>query len=272
MAFTKKIIFVTGATGYIGSYFLEEILKKNIGLVLLTRKKVNIQNNKIIKIYKCKDIKKIKKKRWISMLKGVDYFVHLAWYVNHEDYLDSSHNYDFYESIVNIANICKDLKLKKFIGIGSCLEYSSVNKPLKLHSTVKPKNLYTFYKIISYLTLRAMFEKSKTKFIWLRPFFLYGGNEQAGRLVPSILNSIKNKKKININFPYVIRDFLHIKSASKIMTTKIMKSSKNNVINICSGKGISIINFVKFFIKDKTKYKYLNFAKNRERNSIVGVR
>lgn len=56
------------------------------------------------------------------------------------------------------------------------------------------------------------------------------------------------------------------------MTTKIMKSSKNNVINICSGKGISIINFVKFFIKDKTKYKYLNFAKNSERNSIVGVR
>ena len=52
MAFTKKIIFVTGATGYIGSYLLEEILKKNIGLVLLTRKKVNIQNNKIIKIYK----------------------------------------------------------------------------------------------------------------------------------------------------------------------------------------------------------------------------
>jgi nucleoside-diphosphate-sugar epimerase len=146
------------------------------------------------------------------------------------------------------------------------LEYDSrENIKMNSNSPLRPVNLYTFYKSLTFLTLRFIFLKSQTNFIWLRPFFLYGGKEQNTRLVPTILNSIKKNKKVKIKFPNVVRDFIHVNKASLLIIKYLKQYDKKILVkNICSGKGMSIINFAKFIINDKNKYKYLYFKKNKK--------
>ena len=47
-------------------------------------------------------------------------------------------------------------------------------------------------------------------FNWLRLFYVYGPDQKKGSIIPLIINSIKNKEEIKINYPANINDYIHV--------------------------------------------------------------
>ena len=250
-------IFVTGADGFIGQNFVDIINSKkakDISLFCLTRKKKT---------------KKTKKITWVKgslnsnlnkYLIDTDIIVHFASIgvqkkkVDYKKIYETNvtHSYKFFKSAL-------DLKINKWIVIGSSSEYGAVAKKFKLLSaSTKPQPLspyaktkYLFNKKISLLA-----SKNKISLKILRLFPVYGKGENNYRLLPQLYKSIKEKKSFILNNSEERRDYIDVKFAA----LKILKSIKfkKNEINkvtikhIASGKCVKNKDFVlKFWRKLK---------------------
>lgn len=265
----KEKILIFGGSGYFGNKLKSKFLDLNYRVVIFTRrnKKSKIKNLKYIKHNFLKLDKKVNK-----FFTRNSVVLNLAWYVNPLDYLKSNKNFDYFKSTIELAKICEQKKVKSFFGFGSCFEYDFEKEKLNINTDLKPKSLYSFYKSCTFLTCLNIFKNSITSFYWIRPFFVYGKNEKKGRLIPSIRSSIKRKKKFIVKYPYNERDFLHIDDAIQKIFNYIVKiKKKNTVINICSGKSVTIKELLLRIFNHAYHRKYIIFKNNKiNKNRIIG--
>ena len=96
-----------------------------------------------------------------------------------------------------------------------------------------------------------MFSK-KTKFVWLRPFFVFGKYQKNHQFYPFIFDKYLKRKKIIIfnsenQYDFVPIDFL-CKFIIKIIKKKYIK--KKNY-NICTGNPTSLEKFISNIFKDR---------------------
>jgi len=271
MAIVKKEkIIIFGGNGYFGQRLALKFLNSNYEVIVLTRK------NKKSKIKKLKYVKHNFQKsdtRINNLITKNSIVINLAWYVNPKNYLNSNKNFDYFKSTIELARICEQKKIKSFFGFGSCFEYDFEKEKLSINTNLKPKTFYSFYKSCTFLTCLNIFRNSNTSFYWIRPFFVYGGNEKKGRLIPSVRRSIKRKKKFIVKYPYNERDYLHIDDAiQKIFNYMLKINKKDNIINICSGKSLSIKELLLKIFNNLNHQKYIVFKNNKfNKNRIIGI-
>jgi dTDP-6-deoxy-L-talose 4-dehydrogenase (NAD+) len=267
-------ILITGGSGFVGN----EIIKKislNHKLTLILRKRPKTINKKIQYII-TKNIFNKKKEWFCKYLKKIDMVIHCAWYVNHSDYLTSDKNIECLNGSIELSKACVEMQVKKFVGIGTCFEYDVSKKYLSINTPLKPEVLYSICKASTYLILKNIFENTKVKFKWCRLFYLYGKGEKETRLYPYVTNLLKNNKIVDIGKGDQVRDYLNIDEAAK----KIIKFSfslSSGVKNICSGKPITLKNFVLKIAKKLKKNHLVKFTKKKitrkfDPKFIVGVK
>ena len=107
--------------------------------------------------------------------------------------------------------LCSRKKIKKFIQIGSSVEYGFSKSPIsedKKTNVLKLKSVYGESKAKASNYLINVSKDRNLKYIIIRPFLIYGPGQSINRLIPNtIINCLKNKK-----FPCSsgnqIRDFI----------------------------------------------------------------
>ena len=73
-------VLVTGATGFIGNYVIEELLKRRISLITnSTLSQERIQQTWLNKVEYVQANLNEKKENWFSFFKKPDMLIHLAW-------------------------------------------------------------------------------------------------------------------------------------------------------------------------------------------------
>ena len=264
-------IIVTGANGFVGQALKKKLLKNNDNKILAVyysknKKRLVNKNLKWKKIDLSKEINKKSKDEIIKFNPEIAF--HFSWFKIPDFSLKTS-----IQNLIGSINICelilKIKSCKKIVVSGSCFEdYSKKNKKNndKLRYFVWAKN-----------SLREFLFKessvSKKKIIWLKYFFLYGHGQKPGSLIPSLINSLKNNKKINIKTPFNKNDFIHIDDAIEI-TLRILNNSKDNqIIDIGSGKLIPVWKVLKtieisLFKKPKL-YKKLLLNKKKIQKTFI---
>lgn len=136
-----------------------------------------------------------------------------------------------------------------------CNEYDILN-PLNLHATLKLSN-------------EKMIEKfSQTNnidYTIARIFNMYGGIDKFS-IIQKIIDSVRNESLLTIvNNGNAIRDFIHIDDVVKIYT-KILKTTNVPILNLGTGKGVSI-KFIIDLIKSN-KFKINTTTISREELKI----
>lgn len=187
-----------------------------------------------------------------------DCVINCSGYVNH--------NFDFsvieqhFLGTLNIVESCIALGVNRYIGIGTSDEYGGSKGFYKFSEldNPKPKTLYAATKLMSYkyILKRA---SSDLNFTWVRPFLLYGDNQDPNRIIPFTLETLSKGKSLNITSGEQNRDFLHISDFVDAIELIIDMNLKNKLLNICSGKGRSIKEVVNL-IKSKVKKGRVNFG------------
>lgn len=263
------MILISGCTGVIGQNLINILEKKKKKFKIITRnKKETLKNYSIIYT---KNIFKHDFNWWKKNLENVEVFIHLAWYNNHKDYINSKKNIESKNGTIKIANYCKKLKIKHFIGIGTCLEYKEKNKKISVTSSLGAKNLYGQSKIQTYKKIKKKLNRSPTVFSWCRLFYVYDENDKATKLYNYLSLNFKENKKIYLSNPFNIYDFISAKKVSQ-QIYKIIKKKKSNVYNICNSKGVTVLNFakkLKYKLRSKSKIEYNN--KKNKIQKIVGI-
>jgi len=265
-----KKILITGSTGFIGNSLVNFFLSKKYDVFAISRK--NISNSKIqfikVNIFDHKKINKIIKK-----IKP-DYLIHLAWEADPKKYLNSKNNFQWLHSSLNLyLNFCKHGGKRALI-TGSCAEYD-FNKFFLKEDFIKKKN-YTRYSLCKETFLNHAFKISKiynTQLLWARLFWIYGLNQKKGRLIPDLIKSAKNKKKIYLKNPNFFINLLNVHDVS-VALFKAFKSQLNGIINIADKKNIKVIDIANKCnqIFNNVNFKYVLKNKQNSKPYLVEIR
>jgi len=221
--------------------------------------------NNVKNIYFTKDIFNESEDWWKKKLLKIDIVIHIAWYVKHGKYLDSELNINCLYGSLRLGSAVAKSGVKRFIGIGTCLEYNLKKGKLRVNTALDPKNLYSITKVALYTSLQKLFLIKKKEFVWCRLFYLYGEGEDERRLSAYIHKQLQNGLPAKLTSGNQIRDFLNVRDAAKIISN-ISLDKKVGAINVCSEKPISI---KKFAQRIAAKYGRLDLLKFGEKKFLL---
>ena len=242
----SKTVLLTGASGFLGQYVLSALSERDIVVRIIARKnKASLFENldNVESVIYSDDLFNEPYEWWIKAFDGIDICIHMAWYVDHDDYLTSLKNIDCLMGTIFAGKAAAEVGLKKFIGIGTCFEYDlSGSEPLPIDAALKPETLYAASKVASFNILNTYLKATLTKFSWCRLFYIYGEGENDRKLFSYINKNLSKGIAVNLSNPDVIRDFIHAKEAAK-MIVDLSLSNQEGPVNICSGEPMTVRDF-----------------------------
>ena len=237
-------VLVTGASGFVGRHLLRELQNHKVEIITVGRKKSDFRPD-----IEVKDVFDLNSSDWDQILVGIDIVIHLAWFVNHKTYRSSEMNTSCVDGSLELAKAVLKSKVKYFLGTGTCLEYGPQNVILKPTDNLMPNTTYGLAKVQLYKLLNEMFAASKIKFGWARIFFVYGEGEPETKLYSSVRRDLISGNSVYLNNPSAIYDFISVEEAVK----KITYLTVNQIVgphNICTGNGVSVLEFCKSIAAD----------------------
>ena len=161
----------------------------------------------------------------------------MAGYVDHSDKIKTFKSH--YLGCKNISNYFFKEKIKKFIQVGSSMEYGLATSPQKENFKCEPKSVYGRAKYFSTQYLLNLYKKNFFPVTIVRLYQVYGPHQDLNRFIPVVINACKNNKDFPCSHGRQFRDFLYINDLINAFFL-ILKNPKTNgeIFNIGSGAPI----------------------------------
>ncbi|OUU53381.1 MAG: hypothetical protein CBC25_00815 [Pelagibacteraceae bacterium TMED65] len=274
----NKKIYIAGHRGMVGSSLINYLRKNNINkLIYLDKKKLNLLDKKKVE----KFIKKNKPDIIINCAGKVGGILANSTYP--VEFLNEN-----IEIQLNLINASYKNKIKHLINLGSsCIYPNNFSKPIKekylLTSTLEKTNeAYALAKIIGLKSCEFYNSQYKTNYLTLMPCNLYGPNDnfhtKNSHFIPALIKKFvdsktNNKRSVEIwgsGMPR--REIMHVDDLAYAITFIIYKKlvndksllrliKKNSLINVGSGRELTIKQFANLIKKITKSNKKLKFNK-----------
>ena len=224
----NKWIYLTGATGFVGRHVLSELIAQGYFVHCLISGKKFIDELRhpqvqYVEIDFLEEGFKDKINDFFSK-QAASCIIHSAWYTEHEDYLTHSVNLQWVKSSKILIDAFYKHGGKRFIGLGTCIEYdfSYLNsKPLATTTPLKGNTLYALCKIAIFNYLNQLHQEKGVDYVWARLFFIYGAHDKKGRLIPYVYEQIMQNKQAVPKFGAAERDYIYVNDLAKQIASLI---------------------------------------------------
>ena len=264
----NKNILITGGLGFIGSHIANELLDDN-QIVIVDNlstgnlNNINNPNHENLKIIK-EDIRNVDLDEVTS---DIDYIFHLAAMASVPLSIDKpvECNDINLNATVNLLKSAVDNNVKKIVFSSSSSVYGeNRNMPLKESEPLMPMSPYAASKASCELYLRSFYDSYGLNYTVLRYFNVFGPgqdkNSQYAAVIPNFISAMLEGNQPEIyGDGEQTRDFVFVKDIIKA-NINAAKSDYNGVINIASGKKLSInqlFDIVKRTLDSDLEPKYL---------------
>ena len=242
-------IFVTGGTGFIGSHFLNQAMKKGHKVIALRREK------------SIPRVELLKQPEWLygklddnfdsKVFEGVDVFVHLAAHSPNTPY-DNLENCLYWNltAPLKLFNQALQAGVKKYLIAGSCFEYGRSGERYEFippDAPLEPTMTYPVSKAAASVAFSGWCSMEQVQMKILRIFQVYGEGEAENRLWPSLKKAAEEGKDFPMTKGEQIRDFIHVKDVAndfiKGLSFEMVKPGISFIDNIGTGNPSSIMEF-----------------------------
>ena len=169
-----------------------------------------------------------------------------------------------------LFNFLHQKKIKRFIQIGSSLEYGKKRSPQSETDEKYSSNYYAKSKLKLSNYLRKIYKKKRFPFIVLRLYQVYGPYQKKNRLIPFVIDSCIKNRKFPCSDGKQIRDFLYIDDLSNLILNIINRTYiKSKFYNIGTNKPKSVRNVINLISKIVKKGKPEFGKKNMRKDEIL---
>ncbi len=174
----------------------------------------------------------------------------------------------------NLAEVFLNKKVKKFIQIGSSVEYGHLKSPHKENYKINLTSLKSNYgiaKLKSTLFLQKLYKKLKFPVVILRLYICYGPNQSINRFIPIIIKNCLQDVSFPCSHGKQLRDFIFIDDLVDIIYKCFYKTKiEGEIFNIGTGKPRKIKKIIET-IKNLTKGGKPNYGKVKLRKDELKI-
>jgi len=235
-------VFVTGASGFIGSHVTRALVVRGHSVAVLVsspkapRRLRDIFGKIKKKPGKLADLKSLRKA--LAEFRP-DACIHLAWYAEPGKYLASPENLSSLKTSLDLFNELIRVGCKQIVAAGTCAEYAPSPRPLKENSPVGPATLYAASKLSCLLTGRQLAALGKIRFAWGRIFYPYGPQEDGRRLIPAALKALLVGRVFPATKGDQVRDYVHVEDVAAAFC-RMAEKRADGVFNVAFGEPVTI--------------------------------
>ena len=242
MELNQKTALVTGYNGFIGGKLCEVLLAKGWTIVGIDQSSGNNSHRNIIS-HKC-DIMNKTEIYDVVLKYNPSVIIHLAGgpgrmsaFENYSENFKLNHqgSLNVIEAAMSVTN------LKKFIFLGSCEEYGSIDVPFKESSREMPATAYGMAKLCVTHLLQALSITHKFPSVVLRPSVVYGPGQNASMFIMDLIDHLINGQRFDMSKGDQTRDYIYIEDLLEaIMLAVKIPDISGEVFNISSSFPIAI--------------------------------
>lgn len=239
------IALVTGGSGFIGRYLIDDLLRHNYNVRTISRKQMQ---NKKVETFKG-DI--TKPETLNSAFKDVDVVFHNAAYAM--DQGDKKKIYSInVEGTRNIANFCVQNNISRMIFTSSAGVYGFPNKEVEIDEDYE-KNPLNYYQNSKLLAEKILLDYTDLKVSIVRPTLVFG---KGGKAVEILLNRIKQRNMMFIGDGNTKIPLVHPADVAQCLSLANEKDKKGDIFN-----AVSLICTVKDLLNEITNQLNINPVK-----------
>lgn len=240
----KKVV-ITGSTGMLGHYLINELLKGNNTIFCIehpeSKRLGTIPETSNIHLIKCS----IDKYSSVEIQEECDYFFHLAWNnTTKEGRDDINCQLGNIQHTLDAVRLASKLKCKTFVGAGSQAEYGIKTVPLTVNMPVNPQSGYGIAKYAAGKFAKILCKQLGIKFNWIRILSMYGPNDGENTLISYVIRELKAGRSPELTKCEQIWDYIHCDDAARAFVLVAESGVDGKTYPLGSGQGRKLSEYV----------------------------
>jgi GDP-L-fucose synthase len=262
--FSNKKVVVTGGSGFIGTHFLKELIKRGAQVKTYTNKsKLQFIDSKI-EVLENIDLTNLED--CIKLIDGADYVIHCAGKIAHPSTVSTDIQISLNQLMIigNVLDACVKTGVKKFLDLNSSTGYPDIRKPIKEEEYWVDEPYQSYYGYGWMRRYREKLMEHVSKFSNLeigiaRCTAIFGPHDnfdlKTCHVVPALIKRVLSNENPFIVWGTadVVRDFLYVKDVVKACLLVLEKGESMRPYNIGSGSAITIGDIVNSILKNTNK-------------------
>jgi len=196
-------ILVIGS-GFIGSAIIERLESEGHELLIFSRaSKPGIRSQQVIgDIFSFDDFAKV-------LVWDPQVIIHTAWITTHDVYGQDLSNSHYAQFTSLLATAVSKTNLEHLLVLGSCAEYGPQGQASTAGITkLNPTTFYAKQKVAALNSTREALLESEVRLSWARIFQPYGRNQDSSRLLPYLVNTLRNSQKVTLKDTSTLLDWI----------------------------------------------------------------
>jgi nucleoside-diphosphate-sugar epimerase len=241
--------FVTGSTGFIGSYLIRLLLNQDYQVGVLVRPASNLWRiqevlNRLHIIPG--DLAMIDQSAPAILKFAPEVVFHLGWYgvTNRHRNNPSQVSQNLYGSI-RLLEIAHEAGCQCWVGLGSQAEYGRFDGKIAEHFQAQPETIYGTAKLCVGLLSQKLCEVYGIRFVWFRLLAAYGPKDDPEHMIPYVILSLLRGQEPALTSGEQQWDYLYVEDAVRAIWKTFTSQTAQGIFNLASGKSLPVSNIVK---------------------------
>lgn len=237
-------VFLTGASGFVGSFFLRNLLSfgDHQVSVLLRNPKDAWRINELLPKVKVivGELDRLKMIEAELFAFSPNAFVHLAWNGVLSDQRNNNSQWRNVISTMELVELANRLNAKHFIGLGSQAEYGPCQNIIDELCPTNPTTLYGVSKLAAQQLSEKLCAEYKIRHVWLRLFSSFGPRDNPEWLIPYLIKRLTEKKMPRLTAAEQLWDYIYVEDVASAIRAVLDSKNAQGIFNLGSGKAYKL--------------------------------